>query len=94
MGNFVSQTKPQMVDGSCSGPCISYYIAAIVEALLHFCTTRQERLSEDYGDWVYELIKLYRRWYKRTTGGTGKKEYKQNDFYRVLAVTYLVCQIL
>ena len=59
MGNFVSQTKPQMVDGSCSGPCISYYIAAIVEALLHFCTTRQERLSEDYGDWVYELIKLY-----------------------------------
>ena len=59
ISKFVSQTTPQMVDGSSSGPCISYYIAAIVEALLYHCTTPQEKLSEDYGDWVMELVKLY-----------------------------------
>jgi hypothetical protein len=45
--------------GACSGPCISYYIAAVVEALLFACTDEQEQASEDYGEWIKELVKLY-----------------------------------
>ena len=45
--------------GACSGPCISYYIAAVVEALLFACTNEQEQASEDYGEWIKELVKLY-----------------------------------
>jgi len=56
---FVSQTTPQMVNGACSGACISSYMTALVEAPLFYCTTAEERSSGDYGQWVYELVKLY-----------------------------------
>ena len=57
--HFVSHTTPQMDDGACSGPCISNYIVPIVEAPLFYCTTAEERSSGDYGEWVFELVKLY-----------------------------------
>ena len=56
---FVSSTKEPVCLQACVGPCVSYYMLSLCEAILFFCADENERKHKNYSLWINGLIHLY-----------------------------------